>query len=175
MKRYHRYQMDFDGKAIWFCGICMGLPVFLLAVYYLLLQEINQVPVWTQAIHIWIPIALSLGFLVLLRLLRWNSAGAFAIVGAAICLLLMVQLLPTGNVLRIVLGVLGYLIGGGLLVLCAAGFLPGRLIVSLVFLAILLVRLLLFRNVTGWAWLREISALSTIAALMLLPVSYRES
>ncbi len=175
MKRYHRYQMNFDHRACWMCGICMGLPVFLLAVYYLFLQEINGIPVWTQLLNLWLPIALCLGYVAMLRILRWNAPGMFAIFGAVVCLLLMIQLFSTGNVLRIILGIIGYLIGGGLLILCAGGYLPGRMIVSLVFLLILLLRLVLFRNVSGTAWLREISALSLIAAQMFLPVCYRDS
>lgn len=174
MKRYHRYQMDFNCKSIWFSGICMGLPVFLLSVYYLFLQEIGQVPVGKQILYLWAPVALSFVYLILLRIIRWNSPGAFAILGAAVCLVLMIQLFPTGNVLRIILGLLGYLVGGGLLVLCAMGVLPGRLIVSLAFLVILVLRLLLFRTASGWGWLQEIAAVSTIAGLMFLPVAYKD-
>ncbi len=174
MKRYHRYQMDFDSKASWFSGICMGLPIFLLAVYYLFMQEIDQLSIGKLILNLWIPVALSFGFLVLLRIVRWNAPGAFAIVGAAVCLLLIAQLFPTGNVLRIVAGTFCYIICGGLLILCAGGFLPGRMIASLAFLTVLLLRLLVFGRASGWAWLPEMSALSTIAGLMFLPVSFRE-
>lgn len=175
MKQYHRYQMDFNCKAIWFSGICMGLPVFLLAFYYLYLQEIGLVPVGTQILYLWAPILLSFVYLVLMRVFRWNSAGAFAMLGAVVCLLLMIQLFPSGNVLRIILGVLGYLAGGGLLVLCALGVLPGRMIVSLVFLVILVLRFLLFRTANGWGWLPEIAQLCTITGLMFLPVAYKDT
>ncbi len=174
MKRYHRYQMDFDHKACWMSGICMGLPVFMLSIYYLFFQEINAVPVFNQIVNLWLPIVLSLGYIAMLRVVRWNSVGMFAILGAAVCLMLILQLFLTANVLRIILGILGYLIAGGLLVLCAGGYLPGRMIVSLVFLLILLMRLLFFRNFAGWAWLQDISAMSYIAAFALLPVGYQD-
>lgn len=174
MKRYHRYQMDFNSKAIWLSGICMGLPVFLLAFFYLYLQQIDQVGLGKQILYLWAPIGLSIVYLTLMRIVRWNSPGAFAIVGAAFCLLLMIQLFPGGNVLRIVLGLLGYLIGGGLLIISAMGILPGRMIAPLAFLVILLVRVLCFRNVSGWAWLQEASALSMISGLMFLPIAFRD-
>lgn len=174
MNRYRKYQMDFDSKAIWFSGIGMGMPIFLLAVYYLFLQEIGQVPLGKQILYLWSPIVLSFAYLVLLRIVRWNAPGVFAIVGAAMCLLLMIQLFFTGNALRIVLGIVAYLAGGGLLILCAGGYLPGRMVASLPFLAVLVVRLLCFRNASGWLWLPEIASLSMIAGLMLLPVAFRE-
>ncbi len=174
MKRYHRYCIDFDSKASWFSGICFGLPIFLLFVYYLFLQGFDRVSVGERILWLWLPVALSLVYLVLQRLVRWNSPGGFAILGAGICLVLMLQLFTSGNVLRILVGIGLYLIGGGLLILCAGGYLPGRMVVSLVFLAVLLLRVLIFSRVSGSAWLREIADLALIAGLMFLPVSFKD-
>ncbi len=174
MKRYHRYEMDFNGKAAWLSGICMGLPVFLLSVYYLFCQDIGDVSVGIQLLHLWLPLGICLCWLVMLRILGWNSPGAFAMLGAALCLVLILQLFGSGNILRILLGLALYLAGGGLLILCAGGYLPGRLIASLVFLAIFLLRFLLFGRVVGYVWLHEISDLSIIAGLAFLPICFKE-
>ncbi len=174
MKRYHRYQIDYQGKAIWLSGICIALSVFLQAVYDLFLQGIGTVGVLAQIFNLWLPLILSMGYLVLLRIIKWNAPGTLALIGAAFCLLLMLQLFTCGAVLRIILGILGYLVGGALLIFCAGGFLPGRLVASLVFLVILVLRLLLFRSATGLDWIAEISDLSVIAGLMFLPISFHD-
>ncbi len=174
MKRYHRYEMDFGSKAARLSGICDGLPILLLSVYYFLIQDISTVSLWNQLLNLWLPLLLCLGWLVLLRIVKWNSPGSFAIIGGALCFVLMLQLFGSGNVLRIILGIALYLIGGGLLILCAGGYLPGRLIAALAFLLILVLRFLFFGKVSGFDWLREISCLSVLLGLVFLPISFRD-
>lgn len=176
MKRYYRYRIDFDGKAVWLSGICMGIAVFLLAVCYLLVRELTEVGVVRQIFLLWLPVALCLTYIVLIRIVRWNAPGAFAILGAVMCAWLMITAIFAGGVGRIILAVLVYLLCGGVLILSAGGFLPGRLPATVCFAAVLAGRLLIFAlgKVSGIAWLEELAALCVIAGLMLLPLGFQK-
>jgi hypothetical protein len=174
MKQYNRYQMNFSGKMLSGSGICMGLSIFLLAVYYLFVVDLSQIPNMQQALFFWIPIGLCVIYIVLLALIRWNAPGLFAIVGCLFCIVFIANVIAVGNVLRIVLAILGYILCGGVLVLTAGGFLPGKLAAAVCFLLVAVVRLLCFAlgKISGIQWLPEIAMQCILLALMLLPLGY---
>lgn len=171
MKQYYRYQMNFDGKAVWLSGVCMGIAIFALVVYYLFLGDITQISTGVKVMDLWLPVGLCAIYIALLRVIRWNAPGVYAILGAVFCLLLIIGLFSYGGV-RLILGVAGYILCGAVLILCTGGYIPGRLPAAVCFAAVLLVRLLSFDfgKITGSAWLPEIATLSMIAGLMFLPL-----
>lgn len=173
MKQYQKYRMNFDGKAVYFSGICLGVSVFLLAVYYLFALDFSMVPLGLKIFDFWLPAIASLGYIVLYRMVRLNAPGVYAIIGALFCLLLIIGLFSTGNVLRIILGVLAYLICGAALILGTGGYLPGRLPVTCCFAVVLIARLLLFDFgcVKGIVWLPELADLCVIGAMMFLTIA----
>lgn len=172
MKQYHRYRMDFDGNAVVWSGVCMGVSIFALVAYYLGLEHGYSLSSGAKFLQLWLPLVLCTVYTLLLRIFRWNAPGLYAIFGCLFCVLLMIGLFSGGNVLRIVLGILGYLIGGAALIFAAGGYLPGRLPAAVCFAVILIVRLLCFDlgRISGWQWIPEISQLSMICGLMLLPI-----
>lgn len=172
MKQYHRYKIDFDSEAVVWSGVCMGVSIFALVAYYLGLERGAMLGAGAKLIHLWLPLVLCTVYTLLLRIFRWNAPGLYAVFGCLFCLLLMISLFSCGNVLRIVLGVIGYLLCGALLVFAAGGYLPGRLPASVGFGVILAVRLLCFDlgKISGLDWIPEIAQLCMIAGLMLLPI-----
>ena len=172
MKQYHRYQMNFDGKALWFSGICMGVSIFLAALYYLFLQDVAQVSMGLLMLDLWVPVFLAILYIFLHRMVRLNAPGVYAILGAAMCFVLICQNFGDGSIVRGILGVLGYGGCAAVLIFAAGGWLPGRLPASLCFAVVLLIRILTGGNrMEGTAALLELSKLFYIGGLVLMPIA----
>ena len=171
MKQYHRYRMDFESKWVRWSGTCVGAAMFLLAIQYLWLQDLTAPGAlfW----DLWVPIGLGLCYTVLLRGIRLNAPGIYAILGVLMCIWLLAGVFSAGNVLRSVLGTIAYLFSAAVLILCAGGFLPGRLPAAVCFGVILAVRVLFFDlgRISGEAWLAELTDLGFIASLICLPMA----
>ena len=170
MKQYLRYRMDFESKWLRWSAACVGAAMFLRAFYYLGLQYLTAPGslFWS----LWLPLGLGLVYTVLLRGIRLNAPGVYAILGALICIYLLIGVFGTGNVLRIILAVVAYGISGAALILCTGGYLPGRLPAAVCFAVVLAVRIFFFDlgRVSGTAWLTELADLGFIAALLCLPM-----
>lgn len=170
MKQYHRYRMDFESKWVRWSATCVGAAMFLRAFYYLGIQYLNAPGslLW----NLWLPLGLGLVFIVLLRGIRLNAPGMYAIWGVLMCISLLIGVFGTGNILRIILAVLAYGICGAVLILCTGGFLPGRLPAAVCFGVLLGARILFFvqGRVSGAAWFAELADLGYIASLICLPM-----
>lgn len=145
LKQYTRYQIDFGGKWILPAAICMGLSFFLRVVYYFGLTNIFSYNTGTIILQIILPLFLCAGYIVLLRAVKLNAPGVFAIIGAAFCLMILIWNFSTGDILRILLSVVFYLFSGLVLLATAGGYLPGRFLSSAVFLVLLIFRFMLYR------------------------------
>ncbi len=171
MKRYHVYKMDFQGRAAWLSGIFMGIAVFALALEYLFLRELVETGILEQIFCLWLPMAACLGYITLIRVVKWNSPGAMGIAGAVLCLLLIIGTFFDGGVLRILLGVLGYTLCGGLLILAAGGLLPGRFPAVIVLAFVMVFRVLFF---SGGSMMPQIADFSILVGLITLPLSFEK-
>ena len=172
MKQYHRYRMDFSGKSLGYSCIFMGLSLFLLVFYYLGMNRLERLPMVSKVFNLWFPVALCVVYIFLLRILRLNAPGMFAILGVVLCLLLILNLFLTASILRAILGIVVYTFSACMLILCAGGYLPGRLPATVCFGIVLLVRLLVFDlgKLSGEAWIPECAILCMIAGIALLPL-----
>lgn len=175
MKQYARYQMDFTGRYIKWSGLCMASSLFLLIVYYLGIENLEDYTLGAELVKLWIPLCLGAVYLVLLQMLRWNAPGLFAILGALFCLMMFFGVFTTGNTPRIVLGVLGYPICGAVLIMAVAGFLPGLLPATMCFGAVLAGRILFDLNsVSGAGWVDSLAAICQLMSLMFLPMGLKK-
>ena len=170
MKQYHRYKMDFDSHWLRWSGICVGAAIFLRVIHFLGLQYLENPAslVWT----LWVPVGVGLIYTVLLRGFRFNAPGLYAIIAVFMCISLLAGVFATGNILRIVLGILGYILCCGVLILCAGGYLPGRLPAAVCFGLLLGCRVLLFDVVRlfGPDWITTLAELLYLVALVCLPM-----
>ena len=166
MKQYHRYKMDFSAKSIWFSTICMGASLFLLVLHYLAFRYFTDTPMWELTVFLWIPAFLGIGYVILLRIVRLNAPGVYAILGVLICMLMLVWECLGGNTMHMVLFGILYILSGVVLILASGGFIPGRLPAFIVF-AIVFVLRLVFTDFDAVS----IARLGILASLMLLPLA----
>ena len=176
MKQYHQYQMDFEGKGTGFSALCMGISVFLSALYYLGFSNMADVGVWELIVCLWLPVVLGIGYLVLLRILKWNAPGIYAMIGAGMCLLLILQSFCSGSAGRVVIGIPVYLVCGVVLMIVVGGFFPAKLPASLMFGIAIGVRVVFFDlgGLTVMEWMAEGAALACLASLLFLPMGLKE-
>ena len=167
LKQFDRYIVDFKSKWAARCAMLLGVSVFTRVVYFFGLTNIVQCSVWQLVVELILTMGLCIGFMVLFGAIRWNAPGLYALLGCGFCVLLITNAAATGNALRIVLAVLGYVLAGGALVATVAGFLPGKLFTSGMFLLPILIRVLVFDlgKLGVFAWVLELSWLLILAAL----------
>lgn len=175
MKQYHRYRMDFTGKWVQAGACFMGLSVFTLAVYYFGICNLSDLGIAQLVLGLWVPLILGAVYILLLRFIHWDAPGIYAIAGVVFCLLYVVGLFSGGGILRIILGLVGYGFGAVILVAVVGGYLPDKLIGTVYFLILILVRVLCFDvgKLSAMEWITECSTLCSMAALMCLPMSLR--
>lgn len=175
LKKYHRYRMDFSSTAARLSVLCMGGSLFLLAVYYFLLRDFSTIKAAEAIFSLVLPIVLCVGYIVLIRFVKLNAPGLFAIVGTAVCLVLMISAFSSGSLLHGVLGCVWYILSALVLIGVAGGYFPGTQPASVMFAIAMTVRLLAFdlrlRGITNWV--HELAVLLLIAAMICLPGSFQ--
>ena len=171
MTQYHRYRMDFESKWVRWSATCAGAAVFLLVLHYVVMEylEMPGSLIW----DLWIPLSLGVIYIVLLRGFRLNAPGVYAILGALICIWLLIGVYGTGSMLRSILATVGYLFCGGVLILCTGGWLPGRLPAAVCFAILLGIRVVLFDlgRIAVDGWLTTLTDWGFLASLVCLPMA----
>lgn len=178
-KMTYKYRMDLDGKQHMAAAALMGGAFFLRAAYYFGFTRPEEAGVWNLLIFLILPMLLEGAFMVMLRGLRLNMPGTYGIMGAAYCVLLLLQSFQAGGLLRIILAVPAYLICAAALVGVGWGLLSKSLTVA-VLLVTFAVRFLVF-DLSGFvfslrviAFIREAAALCGILSLVCLALGLRE-
>ena len=172
MKRYRRFRMDFGG--FWLnthCILC-GFAFFLRIAYYFMFVNPTLCPTSEVIFSMILPLLLCGASMVVLKYFKFNAPGTVAIIGALMCICLLIGTFIGGGVLEIILGVLLYLASAVLLIGTVGGYVPTRQFVLLLLGLIFLLRVLLFRpGFTFLGWLLEVSDLAMLAALIAMPLS----
>lgn len=176
MKQYRRYRMDFSGEWLRRSAMCMGFSVFVQAVYYLGICNLQDLGFGTLLIGLWLPMLLGVGYVVLLRGLKWNAPGVYGLLCAAFCVVYILGALLTGNVLRIILAIIGYLLCAAVYLIVVGGYFPSWLPAVLVFVAAMVLRVILFDlgRLSVSDWIAEAGTLSSMAAFALLPLGLKK-
>ncbi len=170
LKQYMRYQMDFSGKWAPASAALTGASFFLRILYYFVFTDITTRSAVEIVFAIILPLLLFAGYFVLLGVLKWNAPGIYGILGCALCLFLVISGFFSGSILRILLGIIFYLIIGVGLLATVGGYLPGRLPVTLIILSVLTVRIFFFLSGSHSAaeFCMEASMLCLLAAMFAL-------
>lgn len=175
MKQYYRYQIDFSGKWIDASVICMAVSFFATMVYYFGIVNLADCQVQEILFSLLLPAALSGAYVFLLKIRQLNAPGIYGIIGAALCMTILIGCMFTGNAIRIMLGLFWYLISALALLACVGGYLPGKQPVTILFGVAIVFRLIFFPvkglDLTGW--FKELSVLFAMAAVMLLPLGLK--
>ena len=133
MKQRVRYKLGFDSRWAYASALLMGTAFFLQAIYYFVFADLPQIGVQEIVLNLILPLALEAVWFLLLRGIKINAPGLYAIVIALICILLAVQGLFCGNVLRAVFCVVWYLLAAVVVILVAGGYMPYRVMIVTVF------------------------------------------
>ncbi len=174
-----RYRMDMDSKGLHAGLALMGLSFFLRAVYFFGCVRIETVSFWELLIWMILPMLLEATFIVLLRIIRLDAPGIYAIAAAAFSVVLILQNLGGESLVRIILSILGHLACGVLILGVAGGFLSKQIAV-VAYLVTALVRFFCFEMVQYVfrfrviAFLREVTGLLVIVGLMYLAASFKQ-
>lgn len=169
LKQYIRYQMNFRGRWLMPAKVLMGLSFFLRIVYYFGLTTFADHTFGEVLFFMILPLLTCGAYIVVMSSMKLNAPPVYGIIGAVMCLLLVIWSFSCGDAVRTVLSVLIYLVAGAVLVLTSLGFLPGKLLSSVLFAVPLACRLLFYRNgIALFDWCLEISVLTMLASLFCL-------
>ena len=170
MKQYRQYQMNFTGKCAGYSAACMGLSMFLAALYYLGLNYLADTGAGELIFCLWLPLVSGTAYLVLLRVMRWNAPGTYAIIGAVFCVISIFGSFAVGAG-RGVFAIPVYLICAAVLLVVVGGFFPSSLPVALVFGIAIVLRILLLDigRLSLVQWVREGAHLFAMGAFVFLP------
>lgn len=171
MKRVVQYRLNFDRKWLTASGMLMGLAFFVQALYFLGMADLQTVGAGTLMLYMIVPMALEAAWCILMRGARLDHGMVYGIIGALICVLLLVQSCFYGSTVRMVLGIVAYIFAGVTLLAITFGYFPYRLLGMVAFGMILLVRFFafdirLYLITKDWiGFLQEIPALCLIGAV----------
>lgn len=178
-KNMKRYRIKWEGKSIHAAMIFFGLAFFLRAVYYFGCVPIETVGFWEILTWLILPMLVEGLMIVLLRILKWDSPGVYAILAAVMSLLLILQSFGSGSILRIVLSVLANVSCGVLILGIAGGYLSKQIGVTAYLIAALtrffafeLVPYVFKLRIVGF--IKEASGLFVLLALIGLTNSFKE-
>ncbi len=175
MKQYHQYHMHFGSDWLNFSALFMGISLFLSALYYLGFTNFKDVPTWELIICFWVPMVLGFTYLVLLRVKQWNAPGVYAILGAVMCIVLLLQSFTVGGAGQGIVCLPIYLLSAVVLLVVMGGFFPARLPAMLMFGIAIGVRVVLF-DLVGLIlaqWVTEGATLASLASLLCLPMGVK--
>lgn len=168
-----REKMDFPSKYMASSAFLMGLSLFLRCLYYMGLHTLSDFEGGQLFLFLILPILLCGAYIALTAVAQINIPLIYGSLGALLCLMAMVWCFTTGDVFRIIMGVLFYGGSGALLVCIILGFLRDtRLAVTYLGLAVIL-RVLIYDlgSLSVGEWCIELSTLSLLGALCLLPLT----
>ncbi len=175
MKQTYRFQMDFKGRWAGISAFFMGFSFFFRVVHYFGLRDLSTVPFSEVLLFLILPLLLCLAYTIFLSVLRSNTPGFYGLMGAALCILLMIWNFSTVGTLRAVLGVIAYLGAAFLLVVVTGGFFPVKIAPTALLLICVLVRLCCIRLKAMGAvmFFREVSVIGMLISLTCLPLALR--
>ncbi len=175
LKQYDRYSMDFKSKWLTRSAGVMGVSLFVRVVYFFGLMNFAECGAFQVIFDMILTMGLSITFLILVAALRRNAPGLYGILGCAFLLLMMITTFPGGNVLRIILAVLGYTLAGAVLIGTFGGFIPGKMLGTLALLLPMAVRILAFDlgKLGIFAWVLEFSRLLVLVSMLCLVLSLK--
>lgn len=170
------FTMNFKTRWSTLAAVFLALSFFLRVIHFTILSNITTFGGGALFLHLILPLLLCIIGMILFRALRLRHPLIYAILGALLCIMLLIWNCSSGNVLRIVLSVIWYLVCGSALVMTALGFIPWKLPVSTAFAVALFVRLFVYDlgKIAKLGWVPEGSALCILAALFCMTRCFSE-
>ena len=117
------YHVDVESGGVFGCSALMGIALFLRVMYYFGFTRTETVGFGELLLWLILPLMLEVSFMVLLRGFELDAPGLFGILGTASCLLLVLQCIGYDSILRMIFGIIIYIVCGGIYLAVSAGFL----------------------------------------------------
>lgn len=170
-----RLEFDLTGKWGNASLLCMAFSVFLRIVYYFGMTAFADHGFLEIVFSMLLPLALCIGYVVLLHIRKWNAPGTYGLIGAALCVLLILWSFSSGNFFRIVLSAAWYAIAAGVLLFVAGGSYHAKGLCIMMLGAPIVVRFVVFDigRLSLFGWVLEASVLFMLASLMFLPMAMK--
>lgn len=132
-QKRERYHVDMESKGTFACTALMGISLFLRVMYYFGFTRTETVGFGEILLWLVLPLLLEISFIILLRGFQLDAPGLYGMLGAACCLILMLQSMGYDSLLRMIMGIIIYVICGGILIGVTAGYLSSQIGVTLFF------------------------------------------
>lgn len=176
MKPKYRYQVDFNGKYIRWSLLNMAISFFLFMVYAFGVSNLADAGFFKAVFVMLLPAVLSAGYIVLLKIKELNAPGIYGLIGAGLCLCILISTFFSGNVLRIILGVVWYAVCAVLLLASVGGYLPSVTPSTVAFGVAAFVRLvfLLFAGTGLNNLVLDLAVIFCFVALLFLPLGLKQ-
>ena len=177
MKQYHKYQMNFKSKFAAASVVCMGISMFLTALYYLGLCYLSDFSAGKLVVCLWLPMLLGIAYVVLMGVVRLNAPGTYALLGVIGCVIQILGTFVSGDMGRVLLGIPANLLAIIVLIIVVGGYFPAKLPAALVFGIVIALRLVVFDigRLSLLQWVEESAWLFMLASFMFLPLSLKET
>ena len=140
-KQITSYRIPFRSKGIAWCCILMALSVFTRFLHYFMPCDFSNWNIGVWILQIILPTTLCSAFCVFLHIVKLRSPGAYGILAAALCLLLLCYDIMEGSAVQIICSVLFLPTLGILLLRLSGGFISVRSVCGLLLILIFLIRL----------------------------------
>lgn len=121
--RIKRYHLGPEGKGAVGAAALMGIAFFLRCMFYFGFTRTETVGVGELLVWLILPMLLEAAFMVLLRGIKLDAARIYGILGVVYSILLVLQCIGYGSLLRMILGIIAYVICGGSLLAASFGWL----------------------------------------------------
>lgn len=167
LKQYCHYQFDFKCRWGQACPILMGLSFFATMLYYFAIVTLRALPATMVIGAVLYGVLMAGAFIVCMACLKLNAPGLYAIFGAAQCLGMILVSFSSGSAVKIIFAIIWYLFAGLVILATAGGYLPGRLLCSIVFFVPVFVRVLFYDlgKLGLFQWVGELSVLLMLCGL----------
>lgn len=175
MIRLVNFKLNPNGKWATLSGVLLGIAFFVQAADHLLLHELREVSIWRLLVMMALPMLLEGAWCMSLRAFRIDRAEVYGILGAAFCLILLLQSFFWHGIFQIVLFIILLLAAGAAMVLITWGFFAHRALGALIFLLLSALRVLLVllhRLGAAHDWLGLLTDLPSICMLLAMTVFF---
>ena len=176
MKPIYRYQMDFNGKWTRWSLLSMAISFFFYMVYTFGVSNLADAGFFKAVFVMLFPTALTAGYVVLLKIKELNAPGIYGLIGAGLCLFALIGTFFSGNVLRVILGIIWYPVCAVLLLGCVGGYFPSVVPAAGAFGIAAFVRILflLFAGGCLESLACDLASIFSFIALLFLPLGLKQ-
>lgn len=172
LKKQVTYKIPFRSKSVMWCGIFLGISIFLRCFYRFLPCDFTNINAGKWIFRIILPVLLCGAYGILIRIVKLRSPGLYGILSAAICFTMFIGDLFDNNLLQIIFSVITMPLLSLLLLATFGGYVSKHSISGCALLLVCLLRFL-FWIFSGETWLETLADLSALFGLFFFTVSLK--